>query len=165
MRWKFTVAAITAGCFTGALAGRRALAAPPDACKLLFEAQINSVIGIKVGEAEPSNNKSCKWEAPAPAGKARPGVSLALQSPSRPSADAAKPARHVTKTPTEGFHGGTYYMMMPEVGGVKVPKDCSILQIRVYGFPTDQSKTKEKILGDCVLETLTNGRFQGGCPI
>lgn len=177
MNWKFTVAAISAGCLAGVLGGRSVHAAPPDACKLLSAAQISAVLGIKVGEgkpASPSNNKLCQWDAPVLAGKDRKGVALALQSPSQASANAATPAGHrIVKTPArqsakisvDGFRGDAYYMTMPEVGGIKVPKESSILRIGVYGFPVDQIKTKEKILADCVYETLTNGRFQGGCPV
>lgn len=172
MDWKSRVTAISAGCFAVALGAGPAHAAPPDACKLLSQAQINSVLGINVDEAKPSKNKSCHWEAPT--GKTRKGVSLALQSPSQASAEATAPGgHHIAQTPSrqttkilpDGFRGDAYYVAMPEVGGVKVPKGSSILQIRVYGFPVDQAKTKEKILADCVIETLTNGRFQGGCPV
>lgn len=176
MNCKVTVAAIIAGCFAVALGARRADAAPPDACKLLSTAQIGAVLGIKVGQGKPvsaSNNKVCQWDAPVLDGKTRKGVALALESPSQASSNAATPDHDVVKTPArqiakvsvDGFRGNAYYMEMPEVGGVKVPKDSSVLQIRVYGFPVDQIKTKEKTFADCVFETLTNGRSQGGCPV
>ncbi|MFZ0415750.1 MAG: hypothetical protein WBE20_09225 [Candidatus Acidiferrales bacterium] len=168
MNWKFTIAAISAGCLAVALGGRRAHAAPPDACKLLSAEQVSAVLGIRVNEgrpASPSNIKLCQWIAPVLVGKTKKGVALELQSPSQGSYNAAKLAGQVTKIPADGFRRGDYYMAMPEVGEVKVPKESSILQIRVYGFSADQIKTKEKILADCVLETLTNGRFQGGCPV
>ena len=175
MNWKFTAAAISAGCFAVALGARRPHAAPPDACKLLSTTQISVALGIKVGEgkpASPSNTKLCQWGALV--GETRKGVTLALQSPSQATANAATPAGHrivktparqIARTPASGFRGDAYYMTMPEVGGIKVPKASSVLQIRVHGFPVDQTKTKEKILADCVLETLMNGRFQGGCPV
>ena len=165
MNWKFTVAAIGAGCLAVALSGRNVHGAPPDACKLLSAEQISAVLGIKVGEgkpASPSNNKLCQWDDPVVVGQARKGVALALQSPSQAFANTA---RQSAKIPADGFRGDAYYMTMPEVGGVRVPKESSILQIRVHGFPVDQIKTKEKTLADCVYETLTNGRFQGGCPV
>ncbi|MGH9683719.1 MAG: hypothetical protein ACRD4S_08935 [Candidatus Acidiferrales bacterium] len=168
MNWKFTLAAISAGCFAVALGGKRAHAAQPAACKLLSMAQVSAVLGIKVDEdksVSPSNNRVCQWDAPVVVGKARKGVALAFQSSSQGAANTTKPAGQVAKIPADGFRGDAYYMAMPEVGGVKVPKESSVLQIRVYGFPVDQIKTKEKILADCVFETLTNGRFQGGCPV
>lgn len=177
MNWRFTVAAISAGFFAVALGGRSANAAPPDACKLLSAEQVSAVIGIKVGEGKPvnpSNNKLCQWNASVLAGMTRQGVALALQGPPQSPADAAvppsrssakTPARQNATTPANSFRGNAYYMTMPEVGGVKVPKQSSVLQIRVYGFSANQIKTKEKILADCIVETLTNGRFQGGCPV
>lgn len=167
MDWKFTMAAISAGCLAVALGGMRTHAAPPDACKLLSAEQVSAVLGIRVNEGKPSgssNIKLCQWIAPVLAGETKKGVALTLQSPSQGSSNAAKPAGQVTRTPADGFQGGDYYMAMPEVGGVRVPKESSILQIRVFGFSADQIKSKEKILADCVLETITNGRFQGGCP-
>lgn len=179
MNWKPTVAALCGAFVIFAMSGSRAVyAAPPtDACRLLSAEQVSAVLGIKVGEgkpASPSNNKLCQWDASALVGTARKGVALALQSPSQAFSDAAAPgghrivntpARQSAKIPADGFRGDAYYMTMPEVGGIKVPKDSSVLQIRVYGFPTDQTKAKEKILADCIVETLTNGRSQGGCPV
>ena len=178
MNWKPTVALCGALAIFAMSGSRAAYAAPPtDACRLLSAEQVSAVLGIKVGEGKPvspSNNKLCQWDAPVLVGMAREGVALALQGPPESSADVATPpSRRMVKTPSRqnttipanSFRGNAYYITMPEVGGVKVPKQSSILQIRVYGFPTDQTKTKEKILADCIVETLTNGRFQGGCPV
>lgn len=170
MNWRFTIAAISAECLAIAFGAVHAHAAPPDACKLLSAEQISAVLGLQVGEGKPvssSNNKLCHWDALP--GEAKKGVTLALDSPSQASANAATsaktPARQIAKIPADGFRGDAYYMTVPEVGGVEVPKDRSTLQIRVFGFPVDQTKTKEKTLADCVYETLTNGRSQGGCPV
>lgn len=178
MHRKSTVAAITAACLALALGAKPAHAAPPDACKLLSVVQVSAVLGVGLGKGKPptsSNDKSCQWDAiSAASSKARKGVALTLQSPSEASMNSAasskrgtgkKTARRAADMPSDGFRGHDYYMTIPEIGGVEVPKDRSVLRIRVYGFPTDQIRTKEKILADCVLETLTNGRAQGGCPV
>lgn len=179
MNWKFTVAAISAVCFAFGFTAQRAPGATLDPCKLLSAAQISAVLGAEVSAGKPassSNNKSCRWAALAPLGssKLRREVALTLLSPSEASMNGAIPAARggentpghkIANLPADGFRADAYYMTMPEIGGVQVPKDRSILKIRVHGFPVDQIKTREKILADCVLETLTNGRFQGECPV
>lgn len=167
MRFKLSLVAAAFLMFAMGAAMTAQAAPPKDACSLLSVEQVSAVLGIKVGEGKPvspSNDKLCQWDASVLVGKARKGVALALQSPQQASANARRLAGRNAKIPAEEFRGGAYDMTMPEVGGVKVPKDSSVLQIRVFGFPADQIKTEEKILADCVVETLTNGRFQGACP-
>ncbi|MHB8524741.1 MAG: DUF3558 domain-containing protein [Candidatus Acidiferrales bacterium] len=147
-------------------------AAPPtDACSLLTAAQVSAVLGISVGPGKPlspTNTTLCHWGDPVlfAKGTKRKGVMLTLQNPMA-FTYAKMPAGHgIAKVPVSGIGDDAVYGTTPGYATVlTVKKGDDVFVVHVTGFPNDQIKAKEKILAQCVIEKLTNGRFQGGCPV
>lgn len=69
--------------------------------------------------------------------------------------NAKTPVKGITKTPVSGVGDDAYYITTPGLGtGLNVKKGNSAFQIRVNGFPVDQTKAMEKTLALDVLAKL-----------
>ncbi len=154
---------------------RTACAAPStDACSLLTAAQISAVLGVSVGPGEkivPTSASLCGWEVPGQKGLDRKRVVLSIYTqmgsatPVQRFNRAKTPIQGITKEPVAGVGDDAIFAATPGFGtGLIFRKGDAAFDLRVYGFPIDQIKAKEKKLADCVIQKLTNGRFSGGCP-
>lgn len=152
-----------------------AYAAPPaDACSLLTAAQVSAILGVSVGAGEkisPNSTAFCGWEVPGQKNLDRKRVVLNIytqmgsRTPVQRFNTAKTPMKGITKEPVTGVGDDAIFATTPGFGtGLIFRKGNAAFDLRVYGFPIDQIKAKEKKLADCVIQELTNGRFSGGCP-
>lgn len=154
---------------------RAGFAAPrTDACSLLTPAQVSAVLGVAVGSGEkisPGSTALCGWEVPGQKSLNRKRVVLSIyiqmgsMTPVQRFNNAKTPIKGVTKVPVSGVGDDAIFATTPGLGtGLIFRKGDAAFDLRVYGFPINQIKAKEKTLADCVIQKLTNGRFSGGCP-
>ncbi|HXT72629.1 MAG TPA: hypothetical protein VN785_02125 [Candidatus Angelobacter sp.] len=154
---------------------RATYAAPPtDACSLLTAAQVSAILGVSVGAGEkilPNSTASCGWEVPGQKnlGRKRAVLNIYTQMGSRTPVQrfntAKTPIQGITKEPVTGVGDDAIFATTPGLGtGLIFRKGDAAFDLRIYGFPIDQIKAKEKKLADCVIQKLTNGRFSGECP-
>jgi hypothetical protein len=140
-------------------------AAPPtDACSLLTSAEVSAVLGVPVGAGKktlPTSTAICGWEVPGEKSMDRKRVVLSIytQIGSRTPVqrfDAAKtPMKGITKEAVGGVGDDAIFATTPGFGtGLSFRKGDAAFDLRVYGFPADQLKAKEKALAQDVLAKL-----------
>lgn len=149
-----------------AVSGPRPLyAAPPsDACSLLTQAQVSAVLGVPVGAAEkilPNSTSMCGWEVPGQKGMDRKRVVLSIytqigsMTPVQRFNAAKTPLKGITKEPVSGVGDDAISATTPGFGtGLIFRRGNAAFDLRVYGFPLDQVKAKEKTLALQVLAKL-----------
>ena len=159
-----------------ALSGSRAAyAAPPvDACSLLTPAQVTAALGVSVAAGEnivPGSAAMCGWEVTGQHSMNRKRVVLSIYTrigsltPLERFKNAKTPMGGIEKEPVSGVGDDAIFVTTPGFGtGLIFREGDGAFDLRVYGFPIDQVKAKEKSLADCVIQKLTNGRFSGACP-
>jgi hypothetical protein len=135
-----------------------------DACALLTQAQVSQVLGVAVGAGQrisPNNASICGWEIPGDKGTDRKRVLLSIYTqighltPVDRFNNAKKPIEGITKEPVSGVGDDAVSVTTPGFGtGLIFKKGESAVDVRVYGFPIDQVKAKEKTLALDVIATL-----------
>ncbi|MHB8540918.1 MAG: hypothetical protein ACYDCD_08260 [Candidatus Acidiferrales bacterium] len=168
MNWKSTATVILAAIFIFALSALPpAYAAPPtDACSLLTTAQVSAVLGVRVGPGKQEGQLDCEWDQPGWTMVRGERVLLHVLGPVGNLTPAQRfntikmplPVRGITKTPLSGVGDDAVYLIRgtspPEL---TVKKGDSVFQIRIQGFPrnqTNQIEAKEKTLALDVLKKL-----------
>ena len=142
-----------------------AYAAPPtDACALLSQEQASTTLGVSVGPGQrilPTNAAICGWEVAGEktADRKRVMLSIYTQLGSRTPVqrfDTAKtPMQGITKEPVSGVGDDAIFATTPGLGtGLIFRKGDAAFDLRVYGFPLDQVKAKEKELALKVIAKL-----------
>jgi hypothetical protein len=165
MAGRTKVAAAVAGFLFAVFGSSVAHAAPPtDACSLLTSAEVSAALGVSVGAGEkivPNSTALCGWEVPGEKSMDRKRVVLSIytQMGSRTPVDrfnAAKtPMKGITKEPVSGVGDDAIFATTPGFGtGLIFRKGNAAFDLRVYGFPVDQLKAKEKTLAQSVLAKL-----------
>lgn len=140
-------------------------AAPPtDACSLLTPAQVSAVLGVSVGAGEklvPTSPSLCGWEVPGQNGVSRKRVVLNIytqlgrMSPIQRFNNAKTPIKGITKVLASGIGDDAIFATTPGFGtGLIFREGDAAFDLRVYGFPVDQIKAKEKTLALDVLAKL-----------
>jgi hypothetical protein len=146
-----------------AIDARRA-AAPTDACALLTPAQVSAVLGVTVGAGKPmtpTNSTFCDWTPssdPSHSGK-HVAVFIYTQLGTRTPADrfatAKTPVPGIEKTPVAGVGDDAIYTTTPGAGTTLVfKKGDGAYDVRVYGFPVEEIKAKEKTLAADIIGKL-----------
>jgi hypothetical protein len=146
-------------CAVLAIAVSSAKAAPPtDACSLLTQAQVSSALGTSVGAGQQLGASSlCGWGK---MGGKRVVLSIYTQMGSMTPIERynnAKntPVKGIIKTPVSGIGDDALYMTTPGLGtGLFFRKGSAAFDLRVYGFPLDQIKEKEKPLALDIIGKL-----------
>lgn len=139
-------------------ASRAAYAAPPtDACSLLTPAQVGSVLGISIsagGPLSPNMKAICGW--PAPGGGAPPKRVMVNIANVRAFAGAKMGlgGKEEVITPLGGLGDEAFYDVVGRSTALFVRKGDFAFSVRVYGFPPDEIKAKEKALALDVLARL-----------
>jgi hypothetical protein len=136
-------------------------AAADDACKLLTQAEINAVLGGRVGSGSSAGKTLCQWDVIGDApGRSRRTASVALLT-QRAYEMAKAPASRFTKTPVSGIGDEAVFGVVPNVQAtLAVKKGGLMFLIRVQGFAIDQPQAidlvqlKEKTLAQEVLAKL-----------
>jgi hypothetical protein len=133
---------------------------PTDACALLTQAQVSSALGTSVGAGQrlvSSQPAICGWGQMA--GK-RVVLSIYTQMGSmtpvqRYNNAKNTPVKGIIKTPVSGIGDDAVYMTTPGFGtGLFFRKGSAAFDLRVYGFPLDQLKEKEKTLALDIIGKL-----------
>jgi len=155
MNWRSITTMIFEVIFMLALGASRATyAAPPtDACALLTSAQVSAVLGVSVGVGErivPSSSTLCGYGG---AGAAK-RVVVAIITVNMFTQEKT-PLQGIKEEAAAGVGDEAHYMTTPGFGtGLSVKKGNFAFKVRVYGFPLEQIKTKEKTLARDVLAKL-----------
>jgi hypothetical protein len=156
MRPKLSVAAILGVILLFAPGGMRAAGAPTDACSLLTQAQVSAALGVKVGAGEhltPKATTLCGWNESGQTAPSDKRVMTAIET-TKAFGYEKVPFQGITKTPLSGVGDDAIYITTPGFGtGLSVKKGDIAFKVRVYGFPPEQVKEKEKELA---LEVLAN---------
>jgi hypothetical protein len=130
-----------------------AVAAPSDACSLLTPAQVRAVLGVTVGPAErlvASSPNMCGFGG---AGNPKRVVvallTLAIFTHEK------TPLKGISEETISGIGDEAHFITTPGFGtGLSVKKGGFAFKVRVYGFPPDQIREKEKTLAQQVLARL-----------
>jgi hypothetical protein len=145
-----------------------AFATGDDACSLLTQAQVSSVLGVAVGTGQhpsdemhlpPSNpaidRRTCTWHEAGKNGAVAKRVTLTIfgtmgsLTPVQRFNNAKIPVRGITKTPVTGVGDDALYMVSQLRVTLHVKKGDAVFEMMVGGFPADQLeqvKTMEKTL-------------------
>ena len=131
-------------------------APPPDACSLLTTGKVGEVLGVAVKDGErivPTSPIMCGWAGPGgPANSKRVVASILTLDIFN---HEKTPLKGITETQAPGLGDEAHYMTTPGFGtGLSVRKGNFVFKIRVYGFPDETTKQKEKALAEQVLAKL-----------
>lgn len=132
------------------------LSAPPEACSLLTQAEVNAALGVTAPLVKQTTAKICQW---APTG-AKPGrdPSVVVTVQDAGTFDFAKKpvtSANLVKTPLSGVGDDAVYNTVTNVTAtLHVKKADTYFEIHVYGFPIDQTKTIEKTLAQQIVAKL-----------
>jgi hypothetical protein len=163
MKLKVTICAMTASAFLAAAGGSGAFGAggPTDVCALLTPAQVSAVLGVTVEAGKEQGKLDCQWSEP---GKSLGGKRALLHiygSVGRltpvdqfNTVKTPLPFKGIVKTPLGGVGDDAVYVTTGGFTSLTVKKGDSVFQIRVYGFPLEQIKAKEKALAEEALPKL-----------
>ena len=118
-------------------------AAAPDPCSLLTPAEVSDAFGVAVKAGEPANATLCQWAAS--------GKMLTLLITDETHFAAAKkgppmPMPGVTIEAVSGVGDDAVSTTNQTFVSIMVKKGAVCFMLRVYGFPLDQAKAKEKTL-------------------
>jgi hypothetical protein len=131
------------------------LGAPPDACSLLTQAEVNAALGVTAVPPK-SPGKICRWsESGGQAGR-RPSVVVTIQDAQAFNfAKAPSTSANVVKTPVSGVGDDAVFNTVGNVTAtLTVKKSETYFEVHVYGFPMDQTKTIEKTLAQEIVSKL-----------
>jgi len=137
---------------------------PTDACTLLAEDRVSGILGIAVGAGQhliPNSTLSCGWSLPTDTNHTGKRVALEIMgplgtlTPPERFENTKKPMNGITKTPVTDVGDDALYVTTPGLGtGLFVKKGNFVFDVRVYGFPANDIKVKEKLLAADVLAKL-----------
>lgn|SRR6185437_2604129 len=157
MNWKSVAAGVSSAFLVFTLSSLQiADAAPPtDACALVTPAQVSAALGVTVGAGEhvvPSSTTLCGFGSDT----AKKRVVTAIIKVTM-FTNEKTPFKGITKESASGIGDEAHYITTPGFGtGLSVRKGNFAFKVRVYGFPLDQIKAKEKTLA---LNALSNAKL------
>jgi hypothetical protein len=135
-----------------------------DACALLTQAQVSAVLGAAVGagqEIVPNRTTVCGWQVPGDKDRKRVVLLIYTQigsmTPVQRYNNAKMPiaVKGITKEPVTGVGDDAVSVTTQGLStGLIFKKGASAFDLRVYGFPLDQVKAKEKTLALDVIARL-----------
>lgn len=159
-----TMLVIILGAVLSVFAGSSAHAAQPphDACSLLTQTQVSSILGVPVNAGVhpagglPPTELHCEWSQSAQGASNPKRVILDIfeavenRSPADRFENAKKEVRGVTKTPVSGVGDEAFYSESRVNTILYVKKGSFVFQIIVAGFSAEQIKDMEKALAQAV---------------
>jgi hypothetical protein len=151
-----------------------AFAAGEDACSLLTQAQVSSVLGVSVGAGlhpsdemhlppSPGDKLACTWYEAGKSGLNAKRVSLinfgtmGSLTPVQRFNNSKTPVQGITKTPVSGVGDDAFYMVSQLRVSLQVKRGNSVFELMVGGFRAEQAeqvKTMEKTLAQAVAAKL-----------
>lgn len=127
-------------------------ATPTEACSLLTAGQVSAVLGVQIGPGEgvvPTSPKMCGF------GGAAPKCAVVSMMTVDMFAHERHPLEGIKEEQAAGLGDDAHYMTTPGFGtGLSVLKGGYGFKVRVYGFPIEQIKQKEKALAQEILAKL-----------
>jgi hypothetical protein len=151
--------AIVAVFVLGVVTASSAASAPHiDACSMLTQVQVSTVLGVDVQAGQhivPSATNLCGW-AP-PGGPSINGKKVVLDFKTTQAFEIGKtPIKGMTKTPVSGIGDDAYHATAQGLGtNLSVRKGDVAFNIALHGdFPIEQIKDKEKDLALKILSRL-----------
>ena len=130
--------------------------APGDACALLTQAEVNSVMGLTLqAGAQQGTPLNCAWtEANGPKSTHK-RIDLTLQD-AQGFAIGKTPVPKMTKTPVSGIGDDAYYAEGFGMTTLSAKKGSAafVIIVRGEGLSTDQKKALEKLLAQDALARL-----------
>ena len=136
---------------------------PHDACSLLTQTQVSSILGVPVnGGVRPSGGLPtpelhCEWSQSAQGASNSKRVILDIfeavqnRSPADRFENAKNAVRGVTQTPVSGVGDEAFYNESRVNTILYVKKGSFVFQIIVTGFSAEQIKDMEKALAQAVV--------------
>ncbi len=147
-----TLLVVIAGASRPAFAG----SPPTDACSLLTTSQVSEALGVSVKAGErvvPTSPKLCGWAGPGGPANAKRVVAAIITLDM--FNHEKTPLQGIVETQAPGVGDDAHYMTTPGFGtGMSIKKGSFAFKIRVYGFPDDAVKQKEKELAQQALAKL-----------
>jgi hypothetical protein len=132
---------------------RAVAATPTDAGSLVTPAQVSAVLGVPTGQGErlvASSPKMCGFGGAAAAKR----VVLTLIT-AEMFAHEKHPLQGIQEEQATSLGDDAHYMTTPGFGtGLSVLKGGFVFKVRVYGFPIEQVKQKERMLAQEILANL-----------
>jgi hypothetical protein len=128
--------------------------APGDACSLLTQAEVSSVVGIMLS-ARPNGASVCAWTEPPGPTFANKRVEVTVIKPE--AFDVGKtPVGKMTKTPVSGIGDDAYYAEGFGMATLSVKKGGAafVINVKSRAWSTDQTKAMEKALAEKALARL-----------
>jgi hypothetical protein len=126
-----------------------------DACSLLTPAQVSAVLNMPVAAGKyslPHSTKDCDWP---PSGGPVPLKSVFVEvSNSNHWAMVKMTVPKVVKTPVSGIGDDAVYIATQTNTALFVRKGDFMFQVRVYGYPPEDIRAKERTLAQDVLANL-----------
>jgi hypothetical protein len=169
-------AAITIGSFLMLFTCASACAAGGDACSLLTQSQVSSVLGVTAGAGQHPGDemhlppgdpavdrRTCTWYEGGKTSPVGKRVSLIILgtigslTPVQRFNNAKTPVQGITKTPVTRVGDDAFFMVSQIRVTLHVKKGNSVFEIMVGGFPAEQIeqvKTMEKTLAQDVAAKL-----------
>ncbi len=130
-----------------------------DACSLLTQAQVSTVLGVPVGAGKlisMNNPRMCGWSVPG--GPTLTDKKVVLTISTMTAFTRGKiPIPRVAKTPVSGIGDEAYYVTASGLGTtLNFRKESAAFSISVKGsgFSVEQIKEKEKTLAQTILANL-----------
>jgi len=130
-----------------------------DACSLLTQDQVSTVLGVPVGAGKLislNNPRMCGWSVPGGSTLTAKSVVLTI-STMKSFAQGKTPIPGVTKSHISGVGDEAYYVTSAGLGTtLNVRKESTAFSISVKGsgFSVEQIKAKEKTLAQTILTSL-----------
>lgn len=125
-------------------------ATPTDACSLLTSPQVSAELGVQIGPGErvvPSSPKMCGFGGASAAKRVVVSIITAEMF-----AQEKHPLQGIQEEQAAALGDDAHYMTTPGFGtGLSVLKGGAAFKVRVYGFPIEQIKQKEKTLAQQIL--------------
>jgi hypothetical protein len=125
-------------------------AEPTDPCSLLTPAEVSDAFGVAVKAGEPANPTLCSWAAG--------GKRLTLLITDEPHFAGARKGAELPGVTIETVPGVGDDAVLTTTGGtfasIVVKKGAVYFMLRVYGFPVDQAKVKEKALAAAAAKKI-----------
>jgi hypothetical protein len=129
---------------------RMAVPASPEPCSLLTPAEVSDAFGVAVKAGEPANPTLCSWSAG--------GKRLTLLITDDKHFAGARKNGDLPGITIETVSGVGDDAVLTTTSGnfpsIMVKKGAVYFMLRVYGFPIDQAKAKEKALATAAAKKI-----------
>ena len=115
---------------------------PPDPCALVTPAEVSAVLGLKIDAGNRVRPTFCDWAPPQGGGKR---VTLVLED-EKWFEGAKRQLPGVISTTVSGVGDDAISATVGNFTTLTVKKGAIVFVVRMYGFPVEEAKEKEKAI-------------------